>query len=517
MHRHAAWYIVLPFPMRISLRPACILLIIAAVAVVAGSESTPGSARSELQLELGDLLYGDERYWEALQAYTLAKQGARPEQMLRAAAGSLRSALTVAEFTRAYQEAVFLGEQGVADPALRTLRADAFWSAGLFDEAEAMYSDILSDDAAHPAARHGLARSLAASSRAEDALVEIQAAIATGSRPEFHHTLGAVYQQLGRYPEAAAALEHYAETLPNVSESRRTEWARSRARLLRSFGEARPLEIVNDPDGQHVIPFDLVQDKIVVQGRVNGGPVIDIVVDTGAEQMVLSQQTAERMGVESVASTISAGVGDVGVRGLEVGRVESVEIGSLLVRNLPTIIKNPPLTDLPLQRVRDSISPVAMRLSADIDYGARRMTLARSLPESPADIELPMRVNRLAVVRGVVNGEHERSFVVDTGGEVISLSIATAASLGMTPPRYIPLQVYGTSGWDSDAFLLPGVRLAFDEIRYDNYAVVVLNLHRPSALLGFHIGGIIGHRFLSDYRVVMDMERAVLRLTTQKS
>ena len=498
-------------------RASCVLLLAAAAAVVAGSESTPDSARSELQLELADLLLDDERYWEALQAYTLARQGAKPEQLLRASAGSLRAAITVAEFTRAYQEALFLGEQGVEDPALRTLRADAFWSAGLFDEAEAMYRDILSAHAPHADAHHGLARSLAAGNRAEDALAEVQAALAAADRPEYHHTLGSIYRRLRRYPEAAAALDHYADTLPNVSGNRRTEWARSEARLLRSFGDAEPFEIVNDPHGLHVIPFELAQDKIVVRGRVNGGPEIDIVIDTGAEQMVLSQQTAERMGVDAIASTISAGVGDVGVRGLEVGRVDSLEVGSLLVRNLPAIIKNPPLTDLPVQRVRDSISPVAIGLSAAIDYEARRMTLARSLPDGPADIELPMRVNRLALVRGVVNGEHQRSFVVDTGGEVISLSIGTAASLGMAPPRYIPLQVYGTSGWDSDAFLLPGVRLAFNEIRYDNFAVVVLNLHRPSALLGFHIGGIVGHRFLSDYHVVMDMQRSLLRLTAQKS
>ena len=79
--------------------------------------------------------------------------------------------------------------------------------------------------------------------------------------------------------------------------------------------------------------------------------------------------------------------------------------------------------------------------------------------------------------------------------------------------RYIPLEVYGTSGWDPDAFLLPGVNLAFNQVLYDNFSVVVLNLHRPSALLGFHIGGIIGHKFLSNYRVAIDMADGVVRLT----
>ena len=203
------------------------------------------------------------------------------------------------------------------------------------------------------------------------------------------------------------------------------------------------------------------------------------------------------------------------MRGLEVGRVDSLILGSLEVRNVPAIIKNPPLTlaGIPRRRVPDSISPIALGLSAVIDYRRRELALAKVLPDEPAEIELPMRVQRLAVVRGVVNQEHAKSFVVDTGGEVISISLGTAAALRMAPPRHIPLRVFGTSGWDQDAFLLPGVNLAFRDIEYDNFSVVVLNLHRPSALVGFHIGGIIGHDFLSDYRVSMDLARSALRLT----
>ena len=493
----------------------CALALAGALSVAAGASSTPDSARSELQLELADLLLGDERYWEAIAAYERAKVGATPAQTLRASGGLLRSLLTVAEFNRAHREALFLGGLGSPDPELRSLQADAFWAYGLFDEAEELYRDVLAEHPASRAARHGLARSLAARNRLEEALVEARAAVAADtSRGEFYHTLGSIYRRLHRYPEAGDALEQYVARLPTVRRNRRSEWARSEVLLLRSFGDRVPFEIARDPDGLHTVPFRLEQDKVVVRGRVNGGDVIDLVVDTGAEQMVLSQQTAERMVVPAITTTISAGVGEVGVRGLEIGRVDTLEIGSLEVRNLPAIIKNPPLTDLPITRVRDSISPVALGLSAALDYETREMMLGRRLPDGPADIELPMRVHRLAVVRGVLNEEFPRSFVVDTGGEVVSLSIGTVGSIGLAPPRHIPLQVFGTSGWDKEAFLLPGVRLAFsDQIRYDNLAVIVLNLHRPSALLGFHIGGIVGHTFLRNYRVALDMERALLRLT----
>ena len=72
--------------------------------------------------------------------------------------------------------------------------------------------------------------------------------------------------------------------------------------------------------------------------------------------------------------------------------------------------------------------------------------------------------------------------------------------------------MFGSSGWDRDAFLMPGVNLAFDTIRYTNFPVVVLNLNAPSALLGFELGGIVGHKFLSKYRVGIDLENSILRL-----
>ena len=48
----------------------------------------------------------------------------------------------------------------------------------------------------------------------------------------------------------------------------------------------------------------------------------------------------------------------------------------------------------------------------------------------------------------------------------------------MTPPRRIPLKVYGLSGWDSDAFLLPGVDVDFGDIEYRKLGLAVLESAR---------------------------------------
>jgi len=205
-------------------------------------------------------------------------------------------------------------------------------------------------------------------------------------------------------------------------------------------------------------------------------------------------------------------VGEVGLRGLQLGRIDKLEFGPLRVKQVPCIIKSPALQDLPVPE-GESFSPLAMGLSVTVDYGRRVMTLAKRLPASgPADVTMGLWMNRLATVRGMVGDGHARSFVVDTGGQVISISTDTARALPPVDLRKIALKVYGASGWDRDAYLMPGVDLAFNDIRFRKMSVVVLNLRAPSVLLGYELGGIVGHRFLSKYHVTIDLTASELRL-----
>ena len=500
----------MPFAVR-GFIPALALLV--ALSVMVDAATTPTSARSELQLELADLLVQDDRFWESLSVYDRAKEGATPDQLERASAGLLRALIFVAEFEAAYAEARILEGLSPQDPERRALYAEGFWASGLFDEAEEVFRDVLAESPSSPGGHYGMAKSLSSRSHYEEALTEIQAALAADPEPpEYQFTLAAIYQNLKRYDEAADALDRFADGLGGDRLRENGGLAQGQARFLRSFGDRVPFEMPDNGEVIHTLPFRVIDDKVIVRASINGGDPIDMVVDSGAEQMVMTPPTARDAGIESVSTTISAGVGDVGFRYLELGRVDSLRIGTFEVHNLPVLIKNPSLTGLPGERVRNSISPLVLGLSARIDYRNNHLILAKTLPLEPADIELPMRVSRLAVVRGMINGEQPKSFVVDTGGEVISISLATARGLEASPFRHIPLNVYGTSGWDPQAYLLPGVNLAFNQITYDNFSVVVLNLHRPSALLGFRIGGIIGHSFLSNYVVSLDLERSLLGL-----
>src|SRR5215510_2976174 len=495
------------------IRAASVAGVLAAASLTLYAQS-PQSQTAEIQRQLGDEFLVEGRYQDALDAYQRALTIADPDDLRAVRAGLVQSALRVAEFDLARSEAEKLVASSPKAPDAVALYADALWASGLFEEAETRYRDTLAVAPDLARGHHGMARALAARSKLSEAMDEAQTALRLAPRDlEVHHTVGAIYDRMHRFEEAAGAFSNYVNLLPNKDHSEKADWSRSEIKFLRSFGQRVPYEMDPSPDDQiYTIDFRLLNDKVVVRAKVNDGSFQDFVVDTGAENTVISRPTAQRLGITPITYTLSAGVGDVGLRGLQLARINSLELGLLKLRNVPCLIKDPPLRDLPV-REAESLSPLALGFSMVIDYKTRKITFGKHLPEEAADFKLPLRLHRLATVRGMVDGAHSANFVVDTGGEVISISRATANSIGRgEPQRKIALKVFGSSGWDKDAFLLPGVDLSFDTIKYTNFPVVVLNLNTPSALLGFQLGGIVGHKFLSRYRVGIDLENSVLRL-----
>ena len=123
----------------------------------------------------------------------------------------------------------------------------------------------------------------------------------------------------------------------------------------------------------------IIDDKVIVKAKVNGGRNVDFVLDTGSEQTTLSRQTASSANVRPITYTLSAGVGEVGLRGLQLGKMDTFELGTLKLRNVPTLIKAPALRGIP-KKETESFSPLALGLSMTIDYATHKLSLARRTP-----------------------------------------------------------------------------------------------------------------------------------------
>lgn len=497
-----------------AIRPRFGLAVVVVAALVSGVYGRGPVDDAQLQFQLGTLLFEETRFREALTAFRKATQSDNKSTEIQARIGVVKSALRLGEFAEAQREAGTLKTASPRSAEVMSIHADALWSAGLFDESHTEFLNALALEPDLSRGHHGLARALASQNRLEDALNEAQIALKLSPRDEeMHHTVGSIFERMRRYEQAAAAYGNYVNLLPNKDRSEKASWSRSQIRFLKSFGEREPIAL--DEAGAntlHTMDFRVVDDKVIVKAKVNGGRLQDFVLDTGSELTTISRQTASSAVVRPITYTLSAGVGEVGLRGLQLGRLDTLELGTLKLSNVPVLIKAPALRGIP-KRETESFSPLGLGLSMTVDYATHKLSIGRTIPDEPADFELPMRHHRLTMVRGMINETRPIYFVVDTGGEVISISLATADHLNQGMQRKIALRVYGTSGWDRDAFLMPGVNLRFNEIAFNNFAVVVLNLQAPSVLLGFQVGGIVGHKFLSPYRVSLDLNRSELRMS----
>ena len=89
-----------------------------------------------------------------------------------------------------------------------------------------------------------MARSLAARSQLDEAMDEAQAALRLAPRDlEIHHTVGAIYERMHKYEEAAGALQQLRQPAAEQGHSEKADWSRAEIKFLRSFGQRVPFEM----------------------------------------------------------------------------------------------------------------------------------------------------------------------------------------------------------------------------------------------------------------------------------
>ena len=398
--------------------------------------STPPSQAAEIQLQLGDVLFAEGRYLDALDAYRNAlKVGADRRRPRGRACGVDRvGAARRGVRPGARRKPRSWSRPRPRDPESMTLYGDALWASGLFEEAEAQYRDALALAPELARGHHGMARVARRAQparRGDERGAGGAAAVAARSRdpPHRRHDLRAACTSTRRRP---APTRNYVNLLPNKDHSEKADWSRAEIRFLRSFGQRVPFEMRSRhrrPALHRRLPAGERQGRRARQGQRRARRRTSSSTPA-SENTVITRPTAQRLGITPITYTLSAGVGDVGLRGLQLARIDSLELGSLKLRNVPCLIKNPPLRDIPVEGNRE---PVAARARLLDDHRLQdAQAHLRQAPAGRAEATSSCRCGCTAWRRCAARSTatHLANFVVDTGGEVISISQATATALG---------------------------------------------------------------------------------------
>jgi tetratricopeptide (TPR) repeat protein len=352
------------------------------------------------------------------------------------------------------------------------------------------------------------------------------------AEPDYIFNLGQAAARSEKFKEAADCYERFLSIAPKTDTDRRDR-IRGLIDFLRYLGKQNSLYVLTG-ESKTTVPFETVEGRPVLKVRVNNHrEPLRFVLDTGSGMSVISEETARKLGLRSVArGGLARAVGGGGKFEIVYGFLSSLELGDVKVESVPVYIRH----------FFDSKTPVdgylglsvISKFITSLDYGEnifmlRRPSEANSrdlwgvpisrnslLPAPPGVLEIPLRTTSSGFLSGEVHlegVEKPLNFIIDTGASVsvVSEKLAQDEDLGgfLQPTR---LRIYGAAGITEDvkSLLLPKVMLG--TFTREQISAAVLDLEPVNETAGFTQNGILGANYLRHFRVSFDFQRGLIRL-----
>jgi predicted aspartyl protease len=339
------------------------------------------------------------------------------------------------------------------------------------------------------------------------------------NEPDFYFHLAQVAAKLERYGEAADAFARYLTVIPAKEVNRRTriEGLISFLRYLK--GQKKLYRAEGAPATE--VALDVTGNLPIFNVRLNdSNETFRFVLDTGSGMTVISEETAARLKIKVAARGGRANaVG--GQFDIVYGLLSSIDIGDVKIANVPVYIR-------PFFERADKIDgylglPAMARFITTLDYAGKRFGLSRlgkpnkALEKSQnSEFTIPIRSTSGGFLSGEVsigNLKERLSFIIDTGASVSVLSkeLESFDQVRMFKTGTM-LRVYGAAGIEERVTTRVLPLLSLGSCGRQNVLAAVLDLAPVSESAGFRQTGIIGGNFLSQFRVVFDLSRSVVRL-----
>jgi len=258
-----------------------------------------------------------------------------------------------------------------------------------------------------------------------------------------------------------------------------------------------------------VVPPNLIAG-LLVKARINGGPTLRLLVDSGSQWVVINRAAALHSHCDGGADLELVGAGAAEAASAKHQTAETLELGDLTLRSVPIIVSNRKLADgvqgvLPLA----ILSGFLIRLN----FPAKQLDL---LPYSTAE-DGPLAVpvlssNRLLFVKGTVNDVRDGYFLIDTGAAFTAISRDLARQLKISELMAAQVPLRGGIA-DMDAPLLSGsIRLRVASQQEVTGPVVAVDLSTASRYHGLEISGLIGYSAMCDFVLTVNYRDNMIRI-----
>jgi predicted aspartyl protease/Flp pilus assembly protein TadD len=437
----------------------------------------------------------------------------------------------------AYDNAARVIMQDPLSARAHSLLGSAILAAGEFNLSVEEFKTALALNENEALAVHGLAMVNFYENRLALAVPMLRKAVSMDpDEPDFVFHLGQACARSEKYREAADSYERFLVIAPKTDIDRRAR-IQGLIEFLRYLGRQGPLYV---PSGDRAsVSFEATDNRPILQVRVNGQKEpLRFVLDTGSGMSVISDQTAKRLGIRPVAKGgLARAVGGGGKFEIIYGFVNSIEIGTVKVENVPVYIRKFFDSHIPVDGYLGL--SVVQKFLASLDYGTRKMSLVRQhqtdfvdtwtairrpegfqalAPVTPNDgtIEVPLRTTSSGFLSGEVSlegFEKNVNFIIDTAASITVVSEKLSQEeqlLDLLQPS--KMRVFGAAGVTEDVKLLQLPRLGLGLSKLEKINAAVLDLEPVNETAGFTQSGILGGNFLRHFRIYFDFARGAMRL-----
>lgn len=274
---------------------------------------------------------------------------------------------------------------------------------------------------------------------------------------------------------------------------------------------SRPTFAPAEGDASSTIPFDLIDNRIFIDVKLNGKP-FRVMFDSGAGY-IITPEVAQGLGLKVQSAGRSGGVGE---RTVETGRAQiaDMQVGDRHIRDHDFSVIS--FADAPSvfgsARIDGVIgAEVLERFVAKVDYEHRRLTLTE--PERfeyrGGGIALPFERPRMVpLVEGEIDGVTGK-FGIDTGARSSLLLFGPFTDENNLRTKYAPA-VEGITGWGiggpvrSQVTRVKLLKLGGVEARN---VVTRLPLQRGGDLTTSKMAGLVGADVLKQFDLIFDYGR----------
>jgi predicted aspartyl protease len=403
--------------------------------------------------------------------------------------------------------------------------ADDLFQAGKFAEAEQCYAEALRGDPDDVRLLTRLGAIALLANRLDDARKWLTQAIELkGTKPWSQRVGGRLVQRLLRpaeqTPEVLLGQVFYLrDDYPQAARLlRATEW-KAQAQKLESFGKIKPYHIEGQPEIVRV-KFSMTDPLPVVQVCVNGGEPVNFFIDTGGAEVIIDAEFATEVGAAQFG--LERGVfGGGKVAGYQHGRIDSLTLGDLAVKNVPVTVMDVRRFSDPVfggKRVDGIIGTFFLyHFLATLDYPADELILRPRTEQNLQRLEQEAKEHNHVVVPfwmadhymvawGAVDGSKPLLFFVDTGlaGAGFTCPQSTLQEANIKLGEGLTIEGSGGGG-KMTSQLFEVEELTLGDAREHNlqgaYGPFPPQLENA---FGFHIGGLISHTFFRPYAFTLD-------------